>query len=355
MAKKTSEPKTKNFNDVVEKINRKYKDNPLISLTGRDKVVMPHIPTGIYSLDKRVLGIGGLARGRIYEFFGAEGGGKTTLLYSIISSAQKLFPNEACVLLDSEFGTDPVWLAKNDVDIDKLIFHQPNSGEEALSLAEDLIKEGCCSIVGIDSVANLVPQAELDGDMGEAHVGRQGRMMAQALRKLIGLVSKHGVVLIFINQIRDVIGMAMPGMGPRTTTPGGRALKFAASVRLKIARTKTIKVEGEALKNAVNIKSEKNKLFAPYREIDIELNYDFGFDKIGNIISECVWAGIIQKAGSWYSYKGDKLGQGQESCIPLVQGDLPGFITLLDKHYTNIQSTSNISTKDTDPSELSEL
>jgi recombination protein RecA len=351
MTKKTAIQTKIDFSDVVAKINKKYSTNPLISLTGRDKVAMPHIPTGIYSLDKQVLGIGGLARGRVHEWFGVAGGGKTTLLYRSIASAQKLFPNEACALIDSEFATDPTWLAKNEVDIGKLIFHQPNSGEEALSLAEDLIKEGCCSIVGVDSVANLVPQAELSGDMGEAHVGRQARMMAQALRKLIGLISKHNVVLIFTNQIRDSIGMTIPGMGPRTTTPGGRALPFAASVRLKIARTKTIKVEGESLKNAVSIRSEKNKLFAPFREVEVELDYNYGFDCLGNVIDELIWAGIIDKAGSWYSYKGDKIGQGKEACKPLVEGDLPKFIGLLDKHYEDTEKLPVNTEDNTDDNE----
>jgi recombination protein RecA len=310
---------------------------------------MPHIPTGIYSLDKNVFGIGGIARGRIQEWYGVEGGGKTTLLYTAIASAQKLFPNEACVLIDTEHATDPSWLAKNGVDLDKLIFHQPMCGEEGLALAEDLIKECPCSLVGIDSVAALVPKAELEGEMGEAHVGRQGRMMSQALRKLVGLVSTRHTALIFTNQIRDVIGgMTMPGMGPRTTTPGGRALKFAASVRLKIARVKTVKVEGEAFKNTVSIKAEKNKLFPPYREVEIDLNYDYGFDKLGNIVSECVWAGIIKKSGAWYSYDGEKLGQGQDSCNDLVLTNLSKFTDLLDKHYETHKVTEVTPTEESE-------
>jgi len=304
-------------------------------LAGTERRAMPHIRTGIYSLDKNVFGIGGIARGRVQEWFGPEGGGKTTLLYTAIAAAQRQFPEEACVLIDAEHATDPAWLAKNDVDLNKLLFFQPTCGEEGLALAEDVIKETQCSLVGIDSVAALVPKAELEGDMGEAHVGRQGRMMGQALRKLIGLTSQKGTALIFINQVRDVIGQSGPGMGPRTSTPGGRALKFAASVRLKIARTATVKVEGEALRNAVNIRAEKNKLFAPYREADVELSYDSGFDKLGNVVDELIWAGVIEKKGAWYSYNGESLGQGKQSCYTRVQDSFEKFIITLDEHYKN--------------------
>jgi len=334
MAKKTATTKI-NIDEIIEKLNKKYKDNPIVSLASTTRKQMAHISTGIYSLDKNVFGIGGIARGRVQEWFGPEAGGKTTLLYTALAAAQQQFPNEVAVLIDAEHATDPNWLRKNNVDLDRLLFFQPTSGEEGLALAEDLIKDYQCSIIGIDSVAALVPQAELDGEMGEAHVGRQGRMMGQALRKLIGLTSQKGTALIFINQVRDMIG-GMPGMGPRTTTPGGRALKFAASVRLKIARTKTIKVQGEAEKNAVNIKAEKNKLWAPYREADVELTYGHGFDKLGNVVDELIWSGIIKKDGSWYEYNGERF-QGKESCKAILEGGvLQKLIDLLDKHYETV-------------------
>lgn len=327
------------LDSLIQRLNKKYKTNPVASLTNSHRIKISSIPTGIYSLDKNVFGVGGIARGRIQEWFGPEGGGKTTLLYTAIASAQSLFPDEMCVLIDAEHATDPSWLRKNGVNLDKLLFYQPSCGEEGLALVEDVIKDTKCSLVGVDSVAALVPKAELDGEMGEAHVGRQGRMMGQGLRKLVSLVSQKETALVFINQVRDVIGQSGPGMGPRTSTPGGRALKFAASVRLKIARTQTIKVEGEALRNAVNIKAEKNKLWAPYREADIELDYDHGFDKLGNVVDELIWAGIIGKSGAWYSYNGENIGQGKQACVPLVQDNLAKFIKLLDEHYEAANKT----------------
>lgn len=275
---------------------------------------MPHIPTGIYSLDKDVLGIGGLPMGRILELYGVESGGKTTLALSCIAAVQRA--GKQAAFIDAEYSLDPRWAKTNGVDVDNLFVSQPECGEEALQIVEALLQSGAFGIIVVDSVAALVPRSELEGDIGDSSMGVQARMMSQAMRKLTGLVSKSNTILIFINQIRMKIGITF---GNPETTTGGRALQFYASVRLDIRKISTIKNGDIPIGNKVRIKAPKNKVGRPYGECEVDLMFDSGFDTVAPVIEAAVEAGIVVKAGSWFSYKGEKIGQGKDNVALYVK------------------------------------
>jgi recombination protein RecA len=271
------------------------------------KMKVPAISTGSLELDI-ALGIGGIPRGRITEIYGPESSGKTTLTLHVIAEAQKA--GGIAAFVDAEHALDPVYAKKLGVNTDELLVSQPDTGEEALEITESLVRSGAIDIVVIDSVAALVPRAEIEGEMGDAHMGLQARLMSQALRKLTGVISKSKTSVIFINQIRHKIGVMF---GSPETTTGGNALKFYASVRLDIRKVDTIKVGEDAVGNRVRVKVVKNKVAPPFRQAEFDIMYDGGISRTAGILDLGVKFNIVQKAGTWYSYKDERIGQGREN------------------------------------------
>lgn len=265
------------------------------------------IPTGALALDV-ALGIGGIPRGRVVEVYGPESSGKTTVALHILSEAQKMGGTAA--FIDAEHALDPTYAKKIGVDIDNLLVSQPDTGEQALEIAEALVRSGAVDVIVVDSVAALVPRAEIEGEMGDAHVGLQARLMSQALRKLTGAISKSNTVTIFINQIREKVGVMF---GNPETTPGGRALKFYASVRLEVRKTESLKQGADIVGNRTRVKVVKNKVAPPFKQADFDIMYGEGISREGSIIDIGAEMNIIEKSGAWYSYKGDRLGQGREN------------------------------------------
>ena len=282
------------------------------------------IPTGALGLDI-ALGIGGVPRGRIIEVFGPESSGKTTLALHIVAEAQKMGGEAA--FIDAEHALDPVYAKKLGVDIDNLIVSQPDTGEQALEITEALVRSGALDVIVVDSVAALVPKAEIDGDMGDSHMGLQARLMSQALRKLAGAINKSKTVLIFINQLREKIGVMF---GNPETTTGGRALKFYASVRMDIRKIENIKQDGEVMRNRVRVKVIKNKVAPPFREAEFDVVYGKGISKEGNILDMAVNLDIIEKSGSWFSYNGERIGQGREN-VKRYLAENPKMLEEVDK------------------------
>lgn len=271
------------------------------------------IPTGSLSLDI-ALGIGGYPKGRIVEIFGPESSGKTTFALHAIAEAQKKGGRVA--FIDAEHSLDPQYASKLGVDINELILSQPDNGEQALEICEALVRSGAISTIVVDSVAALVPKAEIEGEMGDSHVGLQARLMSQALRKLSGVISKTNTTAIFINQLREKVGIIF---GNPEVTPGGRALKFYSSIRLDIRRSEQIKVGNDIVGNKTNVKVVKNKMAPPFKSCVVDIMYGAGISFVGEIVDLASEVGIIEKSGAWYAYKGEKLGQGKENVKELFK------------------------------------
>ena len=300
--------KQKALDAALGQIERAFGKGSIMKL-GADN---PHanieaISTGSLGLDIG-LGIGGLPRGRIIEIFGPESSGKTTLALQVIAEAQKA--GGTCAVIDAEHALDPSYATKLGCNVDELLIAQPDAGEQALEIADTLVRSGALDVLVIDSVAALVPKAELEGDMGDSHMGLQARLMSQALRKITGSISKSKTVVIFINQIRMKIGVMF---GSPETTTGGNALKFYSSVRLDIRRIGAIKDKDEIVGNQTRVKVVKNKMAPPFRKIEFDIMYGEGISKLGEILDLGVQGGIVEKAGAWYSYNGEKVGQGREN------------------------------------------
>jgi len=302
---KTSGDKT--LDQVMADIEKQFGKGAVMKLGEHEHQKIDTIPSGSIALDA-ALGIGGYPKGRIIEIYGPESSGKTTFALHAIAEAQKKGGRAA--FIDAEHALDPLYAAKIGVNIDELLLSQPDNGEQALEICEALVRSGAISVIVIDSVAALVPQAEIEGEMGDSHVGLQARLMSQALRKLSGVINKTNTVCIFINQLREKDGVFY---GNPETTPGGRALKFYASVRLEIRRGEQIKTGTEITGSRANIKVVKNKMAPPFKTCSVDIMYGEGVSITGEIVDLGVEAGILEKSGSWYAYQGEKVGQGKEN------------------------------------------
>src|SRR3989454_1475457 len=292
---------------ALAQIDKQFGKGSIMRLGSREKVDVPAIPTGSLSLDA-ALGVGGMPRGRVVEIFGPEPSGKTTLALHVIAEAQRR--GGMAAFIDAEHALDATYAGKLGVDIDNLLVSQPDSGEQALEIAEVLIRSGAVDVLVVDSVAALVPRSELEGEMGDAQMGLQARLMSQALRKLTSIVAKSKTCLIFINQLREKIGVMF---GNPETTTGGRALKFYSSVRVDVRRIASIKDGDAVIGNRTKVKLVKNKCAAPFREAEFDIIYGEGVSKEGDLIDLGVANNMVEKSGSWFSYKGERIGQGREN------------------------------------------
>jgi recombination protein RecA len=299
--------KQKALEAALSQIERAFGKGSIMKLGQQEALEVESISTGSLGLDI-ALGIGGLPRGRIIEIYGPESSGKTTLALHCIAEAQK--KGGLCAFVDAEHALDPVYARKLGVNIDELLISQPDAGEQALEIADTLVRSGSIDVLVIDSVAALVPKAELEGDMGDSHMGLQARLMSQALRKLTGSISKSGGMVIFINQIRQKIGVIF---GNPETTTGGNALKFYASVRIDIRRIGAIKNRDEVIGNQTRVKIVKNKVAPPFKVVEFDIMYGEGISKTGEILDLGVKAEVIEKSGAWYSYNEQRIGQGREA------------------------------------------
>lgn len=297
---------TRELEELLQSLDKQFGKGTIMRLGNGPIEKVPSFSSGSLSLDK-ALGIGGIPKGRVVEIFGPESSGKTTLALEMVAQVQKV--GGVCAFVDAEHALDPTYAMKLGVKIEDLLISQPDFGEQAMEIVEVLARSGSVDLVVVDSVAALVPKAELEGEMGDAHVGLQARLMSQALRKLVGCCYKHLCTVIFINQLRQKIGVMF---GSPETTTGGNALKFYASVRLEVRKVQTIKSGQDTIGNKVRVKVVKNKLAPPYTEAEMDIYFGEGINKIGELIEIAESLGIINKSGSWYSYKGEQLGQGRE-------------------------------------------
>ncbi len=304
---KRSSDRSKSLDTALAQIERQFGKGSIMKMGEREAVPMEVIPTGSVALDI-ALGVGGLPRGRVIEIYGPESSGKTTVALHAIANAQKL--GGIAAFIDAEHALDPEYAKKLGVDIDALLVSQPDTGEQALEIMDMLVRSGALDIIVVDSVAALVPRAEIEGEMGDSHMGLQARLMSQALRKMTGALSQSKTTAIFINQLRDKIGVFF---GSPETTTGGKALKFYASVRMDVRRIETLKDGQEAVGNRTRVKIVKNKVSPPFKQAEFDIIYGVGISREGSLIDMGVDIGIVKKSGAWFTYEGDQLGQGKEN------------------------------------------
>jgi recombination protein RecA len=314
----------KALESALAQIDRQFGKGSVMRLGSDDRAPVEVIPTGSIALDV-ALGVGGLPRGRIIEIYGPESSGKTTLTLHAIANVQRA--GGIAAFIDAEHALDPDYAKKLGVDIDQLLVSQPDTGEQALEIADMLVRSGAIDLAVIDSVAALVPKAEIEGEMGDTHVGLQARLMSQALRKLTGGLNQTNTTMIFINQLREKIGVFF---GSPETTAGGKALKFYASVRLDIRRIETLKEGTEAVGNRTRVKVVKNKMAPPFKQAEFDILYGVGISREGSLIDMGVEHGFVRKSGAWYTYEGDQLGQGKENARTFLK-DNPDLANELDK------------------------
>ena len=327
------EDKLKALDAAIAQIEKQYGKGSVMKLGDNSaNMNVETVPTGSLSLDI-ALGLGGLPKGRIIEVYGPESSGKTTVALHCVAEVQKR--GGIAGFIDAEHALDPVYARNIGVDIDNLYISQPDCGEQALEITETMVRSGAVDIVVVDSVAALVPKAEIDGDMGDSHVGLQARLMSQALRKLTAVISKSNCIVIFINQLREKVGVMF---GNPETTTGGRALKFYSSVRLDVRRTESLKQAGEIVGNHVRVKVVKNKIAPPFREAEFDIMFGQGISREGDVLDLAVNAGIVNKSGAWYAYEGDKIGQGRENAKNYIHEN-PAFFDMLEAKVRDFYCT----------------
>ena len=347
------EDKLKALDAAIAQIEKQYGKGSVMKLGDNSaNMNVETVPTGSLSLDI-ALGLGGLPKGRIIEVYGPESSGKTTVALHCVAEVQKR--GGIAGFIDAEHALDPVYARNIGVDIDNLYISQQDCGEQALEITETMVRSGAVDIVVVDSVAALVPKAEIDGDMGDSHVGLQARLMSQALRKLTAVISKSNCIVIFINQLREKVGVMF---GNPETTTGGRALKFYSSVRLDVRRTESLKQGGEIVGNHVRVKVVKNKIAPPFREAEFDIMFGQRISREGDVLDLAVNAGIVNKSGAWYAYEGDKIGQGRENAKTYIHEN-PAFFDMLeakvrDFYFTQPEDEDAAVQEDSEKSEADE-
>ncbi|MBQ4301009.1 MAG: recombinase RecA [Lachnospiraceae bacterium] len=334
-----NEDKLRALDAAISQIEKQYGKGSVMKLGDTSNMMkVETVPTGSLSLDI-ALGQGGLPKGRIIEIYGPESSGKTTVALHAVAEVQK--QGGIAGFIDAEHALDPVYAKNIGVDIDNLYISQPDNGEQALEICETMVRSGAVDIVIVDSVAALVPKAEIDGDMGDSHVGLQARLMSQALRKLTAVISKSNCIVIFINQLREKVGIMF---GNPETTTGGRALKFYSSVRLDVRRIEAIKQSGEVIGNRTRIKVVKNKIAPPFKEAEFDIMFGQGISREGDVLDIASDLDIVNKSGAWYAYKGDKIGQGRENAKNFLKENPAIFAEIEEQvreHYFNVDDVEN--------------
>jgi len=341
--------KEKALQAALAQIERQFGKGTVMRMGDKEQLAIPAISTGSLGLDV-ALGIGGLPKGRIIEIYGPESSGKTTLTLQVIAEAQRQGGN--CAFIDAEHALDPVYAAKLGVNVDQLIVSQPDTGEQALEVTDMLVRSGAVDVLIVDSVAALTPRAEIEGEMGDHHVGLQARLMSQALRKITGNIKNANCLVIFINQIRMKIGVMF---GNPETTTGGNALKFYASVRLDIRRIGAVKEGEEVIGSETRVKVVKNKVAPPFKQAEFQILYGSGINRLGEVVDYGVKLGLIDKAGAWYSYQGNKIGQGKNNVMKFLQENPAVAQELEQKVRTELLATSALSLSPSGPDMSDEM